>query len=101
MSLLPGALRRIIYIMKRTQLYIDEEEFGVLSVLARQRKKTISELVREAIRKTYLEKKSLDPIKVLEETRGLWKDHKIDSTEKHLRRLRKGVRLERFRLDRD
>lgn len=101
MSLLPSALRRIIYIMKRTQLYIDEEEFGVLSVLARQRKKTVSELVREAIRKTYLEKKSLDPLKVLAETRGLWKDRKIGSAQKYLRRLRKGARLERFGLDRD
>jgi hypothetical protein len=87
--------------MKRTQLYIDEEEFGVLSVLARQRKKTISELVREAIRKTYFEKKSLDPIKVLEETRGLWKDHEIGKTQKYLRELRKGTRLERFGLVRD
>lgn len=80
---------------------MDEEEFGVLSVLARQRKKTISELVREAIRKTYFEKKSLDPTRVLEETRGLWQGHEIGKTQEYLRELRKDTRLKRLGLARD
>lgn len=84
--------------MKRTQLYLDEEEYGVLEVLARQRRKSVSELVREAIRVTYFRRRSLDPEKVLEETRGLWKDHQdLGRTEDYVRRLRKGRRLDRFK----
>lgn len=85
-----------MYIVKRTQLYLDEEEYGVLEVLARQRRCSVSELVREAIRLTYFRRRSLDPVKVLAETRGLWKDREdLGETEEYLRRLRRGTRLER------
>jgi len=83
--------------MKRTQLYINEEESTVLNLLAQQRRKTISELVREAIRKTYLGKRSLDPIKILDETAGLWKDRQdLGRTSDYLRKVREDTRLDRF-----
>ncbi len=45
---------------------------------------------------TYFRRRSLDPVKVLAETRGLWKDHEdLGETEEYLRRLRRGTRLER------
>lgn len=84
--------------MKRTQLYISDEVFEILNVLARQRKKTISELVREAIRKTYIQKKSLDPIEVINQASGLWRDRKDIKSGAYVRKLRRDRRLERFGL---
>ncbi len=44
----------IIYIVRRTQLYLDDPLWEALHALARTRKTTISELVREAARECYL-----------------------------------------------
>jgi predicted DNA-binding ribbon-helix-helix protein len=47
----------MLYIMRRTQLYLDEQIWNVLHVQAKSRKTTISELVREAVRERYLGKR--------------------------------------------
>ena len=52
----PGAARCMIYIMRRTQLYLDDSLWEALHARARSRKTTISELVREAARERYLNK---------------------------------------------
>lgn len=44
----------MIYIMRRTQLYLDDQLWNALHTQARSRKTSISELVREAIRERYL-----------------------------------------------
>lgn len=82
--------------MKRTQLYLDDELWTALHVHARNRGTTISELVRTAARDRYMGN--------LEERRsgmegivGLWKDRTdIKDTDSHIRKLRKGTRLQRF-----
>ena len=44
----------MMYIMRRTQLYLDDELWGTLHVRAQREKTTISELVRQAVRERYL-----------------------------------------------
>lgn len=44
----------MIYIMRRTQLYLDDDLWASLHARARQEKTTISELVRTAARDRYL-----------------------------------------------
>lgn len=43
-----------MYIMRRTQLYLDDQLWGVLRARARAGKTTVSELVRQAVRKHYI-----------------------------------------------
>src|SRR5205823_10857657 len=51
----------IIYIiMKRTQLYLDEDIARILSAVSRQQGRTVSELVRECVREKFGEKKSVN-----------------------------------------
>lgn len=46
--------RCILYIVRRTQLYLDDHLWGALHARARREKTTISELVRQAVRERYL-----------------------------------------------
>ena len=82
--------------MRRTQLYLDDQLWNALHTRARSEKKTVSELVREAVRERYFGK--------LEERRramqafvGIRKDptDTQDSTE-YIRELRRGDRLNRL-----
>lgn len=83
--------------MKRTQLYVEEEQFQLLRILAKNRRTTVSELMREAIRKCYFEKPQLDPLQVVEKTSGLWKDRTdLGTSEDYVRKVRKDRRLERI-----
>lgn len=87
----------MIYIMRRTQLYLDESTWKALHIRAKQLHVTISELVRQAIREKYensLENRRL----VMQAFVGLWKDRKdiADSTA-YIRKLRKGNRLARLK----
>jgi len=83
--------------MKRTQLYLDEEIHSILTVLSKQKKRTISSLVREAIVEKYGKKEEVDKLKLCERVAGIWKDRKdISDVEKYLRRLRKDTRRKRF-----
>ena len=45
--------RCIIYIIRRTQLYLDEQLWGALHARARSERTTVSELVRQAVRERY------------------------------------------------
>jgi hypothetical protein len=44
----------MVYIMRRTQLFLDDQLWRALHVRARTEKTTISELVRQAARERYL-----------------------------------------------
>ena len=82
----------MIYIMKRTQLYLDEGVWKLLQIQARQSGTTISELVRQAIREKYgvsAEKRR----KAMQAWVGMWKDRTdLPDTETYVRQLRKGDR---------
>lgn len=43
-----------MYIVRRTQLYLDDQLWGALHARARSEKTTVSELVRQAVRERYL-----------------------------------------------
>ena len=87
--------------MKRTQLYIDENLFYRLGVLSRQKRTTISDLVRKALEKVYGKRTDKeDFLKALQASAGIWKDRSdIPSTEEYVRSLRKSTRLKRFGLE--
>jgi Arc/MetJ family transcription regulator len=93
----PGSNTRcILYIVKRTQLYLDDDLWEDLHNRARFEKTTVSELVRTALREKYagnLEKRAA----AMEEFIGIRKNRTDigDSTE-YIRRLRKSKRLERL-----
>jgi hypothetical protein len=82
--------------MKRTQLYLNEDIWKALHIRSRQRKTSISELVRQAVREKY-GNSSADRREAMQAMVGLWKDRKdLPDTEKYVRRLRKGKRLRRI-----
>ena len=85
-----------MYIVRRTQLYLDDDLWRELHARAKTAKTTISELVREAVRERYAgnfeERK-----KAMRDVVGIWRDRKdIGSAEAYVRTLRKGTRLDRL-----
>lgn len=80
-------------------MYIEEDIFRSLRRISRERSVSISELVREAIRKVYTQERPADAAFILKEAAGLWKDRKdIGSTEEYVRSKRKSTRSERLGL---
>ncbi len=85
-----------IHRMVRTQLYLDEAIHARLHHLSRAQGRTISELVREALARTYgstdVEARRSAVMAVL----GLWKDRDdIGDAREYVRRLRRGTRRKR------
>lgn len=79
--------------MKRTQLYLNEDIWKALNIRSRQRRTSISELVRQAVREKY-GNSSADRRQAMQALVGLWKDRKdLPDSEQYVRRLRKGKRL--------
>lgn len=86
--------RCIIYIVRRTQLYLDDELWNALHAQARVAGKTISELVRTAVRDRYLgnfeeRRNAMQALVGLRKGRSEFED-----SEACVRRLRRGSRLE-------
>ena len=85
----------MIYIMKRTQLYLDEDIWKALHIRSRQSGTSISELVRQAVRDKY-GISSAKRREAMQAWVGIWKDRKdLPSTEAYMRQLRKGGRRRR------
>jgi predicted transcriptional regulator len=89
-------VRCVIYIVRRTQLYLDDDLWNALHTLARSQRTTISDLVRQAVRDRYLGNLA-ERRKAMEALVGIWKDRTDlpDSTEEYVRGLRRDDRLER------
>lgn len=87
--------------MKRTQLYIDEGLFHRLSVLSREKRTTISDLVRRAIEKVYGRRRSSqERLSAFQDACGIWKDRTdLPPTQEYVRQLRKSTRMKRFGLE--
>ena len=82
--------------MVRTQLYLDEAIHARLCTLSRQQGRTVSELVRDALARTYgatdAEARQAAVMAVL----GLWKGRDdIGEPREYVRRLRRGTRRTR------
>src|ERR1022692_3715838 len=91
-----GSRRCIIYIMRRTQLYLDEHLWSALHTRARSRKTSVSELVREAVRERYLGKRD-EQMKAMQEFVGIRKERSepLDAVE-YVQSLRRGDRLDQL-----
>jgi ribbon-helix-helix CopG family protein len=82
--------------MKRTQLYLNEDTWKALHIHARQRKTSISELVRQAVREKY-GRSPADRKEAMQALVGIWKDREdLPDSDQYVRRLRKGKRLRRI-----
>lgn len=87
----------MLYIMRRTQLYLGESTWKMLHIRARQLRVTISELVREAVSEKY-ENPKANRDQAMRGIIGLWADRKdIRDSTSYVRKLRKGNRLARLK----
>lgn len=82
--------------MRRTQLYLDDQLWNALHVRAESTGKTISELVRIAVRERYLgdlqeRKRAMQAIVGIRKNRP-----EFENSEEYVRSLRRGKRLERL-----
>jgi hypothetical protein len=85
-----------MYIVKRTQLYLDEQDWAVLQLKARETGLTASELVRRAVRDAY-SNAAADRKQAMLAFVGIRKDRAgLPPTDAYLRKLRSGGRLERL-----
>jgi hypothetical protein len=66
-----------LYIVRRTQLYLDDHLWDALHARARSRKTTISELVREAVRERYVGKQE-ERMRAMKEFVGIRKKRSED-----------------------
>lgn len=78
--------------MKRTQIYLDEEIYKYLKQESLRTGKTISELIREKLRKEINQNKEalLESIK---EVSGIW-SYQTEDAESFIRDIRKGERID-------
>jgi predicted transcriptional regulator len=82
--------------MKRTQLYLEDDLWKTLHILARQSGSTVSELARKALREKYLGDTAKRKESLLSAI-GLWKDRTdLPDTEEYVRGLRKDDRHRRI-----
>lgn len=86
----------MIYIMRRTQLYLDDQLWGALHARAQSEKTTVSELVRQAVRERYLgdldrRRAAMQAFVGIRNTQREDRDARLE-----VRRLRRGSRLDRL-----
>ena len=82
--------------MKRTQLYLEDQDWAILQLRARESGATVSELVRRAVREAYTHtperrKRAMEALVGLREDRT-----DLPATEAYVRKLRGGKRLARL-----
>jgi len=86
----------MLYIMRRTQLYLDDDLWNVLHLQARQGGTTISELVRKAVRDSFGSSPE-HRRRAMQDWVGIWQGRNdVSDSEAYVRRLRKGTRLRRL-----
>ncbi len=92
-----GLPRCILYIVRRTQLYLEENLWKTLHSEARREGTTVSDLVRRAVRDRYPADKEKRR-KAMMAWVGIWKDRDdLPETEQYVRQLRDDDRLERLK----
>ena len=82
--------------MGRTQLYLDDDIWKALHVQSRQRRTSVSELVRQAVRDRYGSSPA-NRRQAMMALVGIWKDRDdLPDATTYIRRLRRGKRLKRI-----
>lgn len=87
-----------IYIMKRTQIYLSDEQGRLLAALSRSTGQTISELIRAAIDRAYAGNRGLSRdtrLRLARAAAGAWADFPESGAE-YVERIRGGRRLARL-----
>ena len=87
----------MMYIMRRTQLYLDDELWGTLRIHSQQAGTSVSNLVRQAVREKYSTGLA-GRQQAMRAFAGIWKDRAdLADPEPYMRALRKGSRAKRLR----
>jgi hypothetical protein len=82
--------------MRRTQLYLEEAMWKMLSARARQQRTTVSELVREAVQEKFGDVGERRRA-AMQAFVGIWADRKdLGSAEEYVRALRRDTRPARW-----
>ena len=86
----------MIYIVRRTQLYLDDDLWRALHARARSENTTVSELVRQAVRERYFgnRERRMTAMERFVGSRKIRGEYQDSSEE--VRRLRRGSRLDRL-----
>ena len=81
--------------MKRTQIYLKNDQYNNLLVESKKSSKTMSDLIREAVDYKFGSKKKISLEKAINNITGLWKNHKdIKNGKDYIKDLRKDKRIE-------
>jgi Arc/MetJ family transcription regulator len=87
----------MMYTMRRTQLYLDDELWGTLRIRSQQAGTSVSDLVRRAVREKYSTGLG-GRRQAMRAFAGIWKGRTdLADPEAYLRALRKGSRVKRLR----
>jgi hypothetical protein len=90
----------MLYIMRRTQLYLEDDLWTTLHAKALLEGSTISELVRVAVRERYMGNLA-ERREAMLGVVGLWKNRAdLEDSQSFVRNLRNDDRLKRLELDR-
>ena len=85
--------------MKRTQIYLSNEQWRNLNIAKERMHLSISQLIRQAIDKVYVKKDQLKFEEAVDAITGLWRDRAdLPSTDDYIRSLRKDDRIEKLGL---
>lgn len=80
--------------MKRTQIYLNNEQYNNLIIESKKTSKTMSELIREAVNYKFGITKKIDFNKAIDSVAGLWEDRKdIKSGKDYINNIRKDKRI--------
>lgn len=88
-----------IYIMRRTQIYLSEEQGRLLERRSKATGDSVSQLIRSAIDEAYRRPHAAsrtDRVQIARRTAGAWRDYPETGSE-YVERLRSGARLTRRR----
>lgn len=82
-----------MYIMQRTQLYLDEDLYRALVTAATRQGSTLSQVLRERLRKALESEPPVNALEALDQAVGAWGERPdLPDTETYLRRLRRESR---------
>jgi Arc/MetJ family transcription regulator len=87
----------MIYTVRRTQLYLDDDLWVTLRLRSQQARTSVSEMVRRAVREKYSTGLA-GRQQAMQDFAGMWRKRTdLAEPEDYVRTMRRGSRLERLR----